>query len=68
MLLFKEIVNFILFFLYCMAVEFEPSHQYSIAFSCVAQMTALGQSDRIGAPDIEVCMKQRGGSEIRHVE
>lgn len=33
------------------AVEVEPSHQYSIIFCCVRQMAAEGQFDKM-APDM----------------
>ena len=47
-----------------MAVEVEPSHQYSIFCCCV---TAEGQSDRMMS-DIEVRLKQRCVIEFLHVE
>jgi len=43
-----------------MAVEVEPSHQYSIMFCCC--VTAEGQSDRM------VHIKQGSGIEFLHVE
>ena len=42
-----------------MAVEVEPSHQYSITCCCVQQMAAEGQSDTV-ASEMEVQMKQKG--------
>ena len=49
-----------------MAVEVEPSHQYSVLyFFAVWQMAAEGQSDKT-ASNMEVCMKQR--CEFLHVE
>ena len=41
-----------------MAVEVEPSHQYSLHFVAVWQTVAEGQSDKM-ASDVEVHMKQR---------
>ena len=49
-----------------MAVEVEPSHQYSIHF-VVWQMAAEGQSDRL-VSDTEVCMEQRCVIEFLHAE
>ena len=49
-----------------MAVEVEPSRQYSITFCCRV-MAAEEQSDRM-VSDIKVCMKQRCVTEFLHVE
>ena len=49
-----------------MAVQAEPSHQYSVTCCCCV-MAAEGQSDRM-APDMEVYMKQRCVTEFLHVE
>mgnify|MGYP001858231639 CR=1 FL=1 len=40
-----------------MAVEVEPSHQFSVTFCCCV-MTAEGQFDQM-VPDMEVQMKQK---------
>jgi len=51
-----------------MAVEVEPSLQYSIKCCChVTQMAAEGQSDKM-ASDMEVQIKQRGRTEFLHVK
>ena len=49
-----------------MAVEAEPSPQYSMT-RCCCVTAAEGQSDRM-VSDTEVCMKQRCVSEFLHVE
>ena len=46
-----------------MAVEVEPSHQYSITYCCGCQVAADRQSDKM-ASNVEVCMKQRCGIEF----
>ena len=46
-----------------MAVELEPSCQNRITSHC---HVAEGQSDR-GKSDMEVCMRQRCGTEFLHV-
>ena len=48
-----------------MAVEVEPSHQYSITFY-VTDVTE-GQSDKM-ASDMEACMKHRCVNEFFHAE
>ena len=50
-----------------MAVEVEPSRQYSVKFVAVRQTTAEGQSDKM-ASDMEVRMKQRRVTGFLHVE
>ena len=52
-----------------MAVEVEPSHQYSITFCChvLLQMAAEGQSDKMTS-DIEARKKKRYGTEFLHAE
>jgi len=50
-----------------MAVEVEPSRQYSVKFFSVRQMTAEGQRDKM-ASDMEVRMKQRCVIEFLHAE
>jgi len=50
-----------------MAVEVEPSRQYSVKFCCRATDDSRGQSNKM-APGIEVCMKQRFVIEFLHVE
>ena len=50
-----------------MAVETEPSHQYSIIFCCHVADGSRGQSDKM-ASDMEECMKQRCGFAFLHVE
>ena len=49
------------------SVEAEPSCQYSITFSCMQQIVAEGQSDRM-ASDMEARMKQRCVSEFLQAE
>ena len=51
-----------------MAVEAEPSCQYSVTLFCwVLLMIAEGQSDKM-VSDMEVYMKQRCVTEFLHVE
>jgi len=50
-----------------MAVEVEPSHQYSIACCCCVTDGSRGQYDRM-ASDMGVKMEQRGGTEFLHEE
>ena len=50
-----------------MAIEVEPSHQYSIVFCCVQQMATEGQSNRM-VSEVEVHMKQRCVTKFLHVE
>jgi len=50
-----------------MKVEAEPSHQDSITFVAMWQMTAKGQSDKT-ASDMEVFMKNQYGIEFLHAE
>ena len=50
-----------------MKVEVEPAQQNCIAFCCVWQMTAEGQSDKT-VSDMEVWMKKRCVTEFLHVE
>jgi len=49
------------------AVEVERSHQYSVTFCCVQQITAEGQPDRM-ASDMEVHMKKKRVIEFFHME
>jgi len=50
-----------------MAVELEPSGQYSINFVAMQQMTAEGQSNKM-ASDMEEHVKQRCVIEFLHAE
>jgi len=50
-----------------MAVEVEPSHQYSVKFCCCATDDSRGQSNKM-VSDMEVHMKQRCVIEFFHVE
>jgi hypothetical protein len=50
-----------------MAVEVDPSRQYSGNFVAMRQMAAEGQSDKM-ASDMEVRMKQRCVTEFLHAE
>jgi len=50
-----------------MAVEAEPSHQYSIARCCMWHMAAEEHSDTL-LPDTEVHLKQRHVIEFLHAE
>ena len=50
-----------------MAVEVEPSRQYSVKFSCRATDNSRGPSDKL-ASDMEVRMKQRCVIEFLHAE
>lgn len=49
------------------AVEVEPSHQYSVPFGSVQQMATEGQSNRM-VSEVEVHMKQRCVTKFLHVE